>query len=1002
MRYCRLGVLTLSLAILALGVLCGRSRTSGKALAADPPAKADPSAKEPASDEGEAISPEQKDKIALVLDNNAHTGQVLGLGFPAGRRELLTASMDCTIRSWDLDTGEPLRVLRPRIGRVTAAAFSRDCNTVALAGMEDKENVVQLIAVEEDRVKSLKGHGNHLLAVALSPDGKWLAGLSHEIKSKESTLWLWDVEKGTVAKKPLSQGSREVGLTFDAEGKKLMLTGDKHPVLPIPDLGKMEPARGPKKEVTALACSPDGKSMALAHPDGVSLIDVKTGDETKLNKLAAHVVAFSADAKKLFFLHGHRPGEGHGARVRDLDKGQEQLFQKTVVFTAGALSPDGTLAAVVGKDSDEIWIYQTADGKELHHLIGHGLAANGVGWSPDGKTLAFNYPPGIREMRNPRALLGGAFSLETMSYLAKTEPDSYQRAQLQRGDLRLELGGQKSREVPVKHGKKKTEVVLKTNLPVTCATFAGPDRAAVGTTGGLELFDATSGSRVCQLVGHDSGVQAVAVSRDDHYLLSAGRDLTLRIWDLQRAKGLDRDKPLLSMFFAGTRTWVAWTPEGYYAASADGDRLVGWQVDNGPGKLASYFPVEQFRKAFYRPDLIKSLLAQGSLEKALWLLDKAREPITVAAVLPPRVTITSPATSGLRLDKPDLTIEAVAEGSGPDPVTALQLLLDGRPYPAETGRKTLENARAGKTAPVSWKVQLPAGRHRLSIEAQTEKSSGNSEELWVTNATPPAQPRLFVLLVGINQYANFNKLNCAVQDAEALEKVFLAHARPPLFAAVQTKLLKDKDATRDGILAGLGWLKDNVKEQDVAVVCYAGHGDTDKGQFHLVTVDATAGKLAETAVSGAELKARLAALKSRRVLMLLDACHSGAIGSDQLELARDLKGSDCGVAVLCAAEEKEVSLESEKEGHGYFTKALLAGLKGDAGKNGAGEITLALLYAFVDARVPEDTQDRQHPVLVGLKCRRRIHDAASRTSNSLIRCANPAGSLTRDPSASSA
>jgi uncharacterized caspase-like protein len=163
----------------------------------------------------------------------------------------------------------------------------------------------------------------------------------------------------------------------------------------------------------------------------------------------------------------------------------------------------------------------------------------------------------------------------------------------------------------------------------------------------------------------------------------------------------------------------------------------------------------------------------------------------------------------------------------------------------------------------------------------------------------------------------------------------------------------------------------------VAVVFYAGHGDKDdKGQFHLVAVDAKPGKLPETAVSGADLRARLAALKSRRVLLLLDACHSGAIGINNPardpttigldDLARDLKRSDCGVAVLCAALGFEYSLENKEEGHGYFTKALLAGLKGEGEtRNRDGEITLNRLNTFVQEKVPDFTEDRQHPVLVG-------------------------------------
>jgi uncharacterized caspase-like protein len=261
-------------------------------------------------------------------------------------------------------------------------------------------------------------------------------------------------------------------------------------------------------------------------------------------------------------------------------------------------------------------------------------------------------------------------------------------------------------------------------------------------------------------------------------------------------------------------------------------------------------------------------------------------------------------------------------------------------------------------------VQVPAGRHRFSVVASTEMSSGESAELWVNNDAPEPLPRLYVLLVGINQYLQFNKLNCAVQDAQALEKAFLANARdrPQLFAEVKTRLVEDAAATRHGILEGLDWLKDNVKEEDVAVVFFAGHGDRDgEGTFFLIPVDARPRMLPQTAVAGTEFKARLAALKSRRLLVMLDACHAGAIGTD--ELARDLKRSDCGAAVLCAAEGTELSLENAREGHGYFTKALLTGLKGDAGKNAAGEITLARLYAFVQEKVPEETQDRQHPVL---------------------------------------
>ncbi len=93
-------------------------------------------------------------------------------------------------------------------------------------------------------------------------------------------------------------------------------------------------------------------------------------------------------------------------------------------------------------------------------------------------------------------------------------------------------------------------------------------------------------------------VWAVAPSPDGRFLLSASDDQTVRIWVP------DRDEPLLSLFFAGD-DWIAWTPEGYYAASPGGENLMGWQVSNGPEQVGTFVPASQFRKSLYRPDVIK-------------------------------------------------------------------------------------------------------------------------------------------------------------------------------------------------------------------------------------------------------------------------------------------------------------------------------------------------------------------------------------------------------------
>jgi hypothetical protein len=99
-----------------------------------------------------------------------------------------------------------------------------------------------------------------------------------------------------------------------------------------------------------------------------------------------------------------------------------------------------------------------------------------------------------------------------------------------------------------------------------------------------------------------------------------------------------------------------------------------------------------------------------------------------------------------------------------------------------------------------------------------------------------------------------------------------------------------------------------------------------------------------------------------RVVLLLDACHSGAIGKVINDMARDLADEDCGVVVLCAALGNEKA--GEADGHGYFCKALLEVLKGEhkAPKNPRdGCVYLHHVEEYVIDRVQELSQDEQHP-----------------------------------------
>src|SRR5262249_11629803 len=241
------------------------------------------------------------------------------------------------------------------------------------------------------------------------------------------------------------------------------------------------------------------------------------------------------------------------------------------------------------------------------------------------------------------------------------------------------------------------------------------------------------------------------------------------------------ERPLLSLFFSGD-DWIAWAPEGYYACSPGGEKLMGWHVNNGTDKRASYPPAAQLRKVRYRPDVIKKLLAAGDIKKALELADRERGKKTDSTeledLLPPRVTVTSPRSGAAVRDRFEVEAEAVSRTRLP--ITALRLLVDGRTYEGELGRKfAVQKERSRRE---SWAVKLTPGKHRLSVVAETESSDGTSPEVEiVVGGEGPDRaelPILYVLSVGVAKYKDKDlALKYTARDATEVARVFESHSK---------------------------------------------------------------------------------------------------------------------------------------------------------------------------------------------------------------------------------
>ncbi|MFI5336606.1 MAG: caspase domain-containing protein, partial [Opitutales bacterium] len=374
--------------------------------------------------------------------------------------------------------------------------------------------------------------------------------------------------------------------------------------------------------------------------------------------------------------------------------------------------------------------------------------------------------------------------------------------------------------------------------------------------------------------------------------------------------------------------------------------------------------------SLYQPDVIRLVVSAGGLPGAIAQASRERkqriDALVLTQVLPPQVTITTPGplAGGVQAGARPLEVKATATSSGQHPVTALRLLLDGRPFQGQQGLRPVTRPQLGQVTAL-WSVLVPPGRHILSVQAESAVSKGLSAPLEVV-APEGAPPSLYGVAIGVSAYPGDLRLHYAASDAVLMAKTFRERS-VGLFQKVDVHVLTDRDATRARILQELAWLGSVMTPQDVGIVSFSGHGTRDPaGHFYLVPVDVRTRDIRHSCVSGDLIKQQLANMPGR-LIALLDACHSGAVADEFRasrpdNLVRDLVTDDYGVVVMCSSLGREYSIESSQTRAGFFTLGVTEGLSGRADLNGDGIVYIHELDSYTAKRVSQLSGGKQHPV----------------------------------------
>ncbi|MCP4699906.1 MAG: hypothetical protein GY862_24100 [Gammaproteobacteria bacterium] len=488
------------------------------------------------------------------------------------------------------------------------------------------------------------------LAIAFSPDGKFLAAAS------DDSVYLWDVQSGAYSR--LKGNNVIVAVAFSPDGK-LLAAGSDHAVYlwDMKTNREIKRLQGHSKSVRAVAFSPDGKLLASGAGDAdIRLWEVRSGREIK--RLQGHSdgvnsLAFSPDGKLL--ASGSSDAE---IRLWDAASGStiKRLAGDSELINSVAFSPDGKILASGAKDGI-IRLWEMPAGREIRRLKKHSLDVNSVAFSPDGKFLiSGSWDKSIRlwDVQSGREIKRLDKHSDNVAAVAFS-PDKETFASAS-WDYTVRLWGVSSnKQLPILKGF---------SSPVN-AVSVSPDGkllASVSEYGGVDLWSMSSGRQINQLaedsdniksiafsidskllaIGsgelvslwevspprkyrrleeHFGEVTAVAFSSDGQTLASGSRDNSIRLWNIQSGEKIHRLTGHSDHVYA-----IAFSPDGLTLVSGSDDRSVRlWDVQSGKETKRleghSYF----ISAVAFSPD--GKMLASGSWDKTirLWDLSKNQE-----------------------------------------------------------------------------------------------------------------------------------------------------------------------------------------------------------------------------------------------------------------------------------------------------------------------------------------------------------------------------------------
>lgn len=251
---------------------------------------------------------------ALIRTFPAHADMIVDAIFRPDGDAFATSALDGSLRAWSLARAEVTWELEGLAWGGGALAYSPDSTLLAGAAGAGPESVIYLWdAYSGEEVMKLHGHGNHIVALAFSPDGALLASASWD-----HTIKLWQVATGELVATLEGHSDILTGLAFSPDGSLLASVAEDYTLRlwEVSTATAVTTIQMPRALPWSVRFSNDGHALLTTHADGTLrswLADANDNSmEAKLLVAAARVpratAEFTAQERRKYAIDSYAGG----------------------------------------------------------------------------------------------------------------------------------------------------------------------------------------------------------------------------------------------------------------------------------------------------------------------------------------------------------------------------------------------------------------------------------------------------------------------------------------------------------------------------------------------------------------------------------------------------------------------------------------------------------------------------------------------------------------------